>query len=236
MTEREQLAAKIRALRAKTVENGCTEDEAIAAAAKVSEMLERYNLTLDEVELRASPFEMHTERFGDEVGRPLWRVALAISELTNTRYWSARPGVYPYELTFFGFAHEVDIATYLLEICAGAMRREQSRILHGGTIARTPRTRREVRPFLEGMADRLHDRILALKPPKPTGRGLMVLHMELVDAAMPIETQTGRARPSRDFEDSYKDGLRAGDAVALNTGLTGRPATLALPGTPPNRP
>ncbi|MFN3584870.1 hypothetical protein [Phenylobacterium sp.] len=32
MTEREKIAAKIRALRAKTVENGCTEAEALAAA------------------------------------------------------------------------------------------------------------------------------------------------------------------------------------------------------------
>jgi hypothetical protein len=32
MTEREKIAARIRALLAKTVENGCTEDEAIAAS------------------------------------------------------------------------------------------------------------------------------------------------------------------------------------------------------------
>lgn len=231
MTEREQLAAKIRALRAKTVENGCTEDEAIAAADKAAEMLERYNFTLDEVELRASPFEMHTERYGDEVGRPLWHVAAAVAALTNTRYWASRPGVHPRELTFFGFAHEVEVASYMLEICAGAMRREQSRILHGGDTAHTPRTRRAIRPFLDGMADRLHQRIMAMIPPRPTGTGLVVLRRELVEAAMAdagLSTSKSRAPRSRDYEDNYLAGQAAGDSAALNKGLQGRPSTVAL--------
>lgn len=231
MSERENLAAKIRALRAKTVENGCTEDEAIAAAAKAAEMLERYNFTLDEVELRASPFEMHTERYGDEVGRPLWRVAAAVATLTNTRYWASRPGVFPRELTFFGFAHEVEVASYMLEICAGAMRREQSRILHGGDTAHTPRARRAIRPFLDGMADRLRERILEMVPPRPTGTGLVVLRKELVEAAMAeagMQTQKGRGDVSRDHEASYRAGAVAGEGVALNKGLQGRPSTVAL--------
>ena len=39
-------------------------------------------------------------------------------------------------------------------------------------------------PFLDGMADRLHERILALRPPAPTGTGLVVLRGALIDAAM----------------------------------------------------
>jgi hypothetical protein len=50
----------------------------------------------------------------------------------------------------------------------------------------------------------------------------------LIEAAMPVATEPGAARRSRDFEDSYGDGLRAGDAVALNRGLAGRPASPAL--------
>ena len=42
----DRLRQRIQALRAKTVANGCTEGEALAAAAKVAELLDRYDLSL----------------------------------------------------------------------------------------------------------------------------------------------------------------------------------------------
>lgn len=223
MTDREKICARIRALLAKTVENGCTEDEAIAAAAKAAEMLERYNLTVDEVQMRESPFARHTERSADIVGERLWKPAAAISELTGARYWTARPGE-PAHVTFFGFEHEVLVARYLLDICANAMRwheehqRRSMRLLHHSV------QRRRIIPFLDGMADRLYSRIMALKPPRPPGTGLVVLHQQLIDQALADEgfrLNQKRARGSRDFDPAYDDGRTAADRVALNRGLTG---------------
>ena len=48
----DKLRARIQTLRAKTIDNGCTEGEALAAAAKVSELLDRYELSLTDVEIR----------------------------------------------------------------------------------------------------------------------------------------------------------------------------------------
>ena len=50
----DKLKVRIQALRAKTIDNGCTEDEALSAAAKVAELLDRYDLSLTDVELRAA--------------------------------------------------------------------------------------------------------------------------------------------------------------------------------------
>ena len=47
-----KVKARIRALAAKTVDRGCSEAEAMAAAAKVGELLAVYGLTMGEVELR----------------------------------------------------------------------------------------------------------------------------------------------------------------------------------------
>jgi hypothetical protein len=222
MTEREKIVARIRALRAKTVENGCTEDEAISAAAKVVEMLARYNLTVEEAELRASPFETHEDRALDAVGERLWKPAAAIAALTGAKTWTSGPGVHPVVNTFFGFDHEVEVARYLLDICAGAMRREQTKIMTGIRFLSPARQRRRVLPFLDGMADRLHARITALIPPAPIGTGIVVLRGQLIDAALAEKGLTfhkARPRPSRDFEPAYLNGLRAGDRVALNPGL-----------------
>jgi hypothetical protein len=224
MTEREKIAARIRALLSKTVENGCTEAEAISAAEKVAEMLAAYNLTVDEVQMRASPFDRHTERHEDAVGERLWKVARAVAHLTGAQYWSSQSGVAPASIDFFGFAHEVDIAKYLLAVCARAMRQEHARLKRMNGLLTQAAQRRKIMPFLDGMADRLHDRIWALKPPAPTGKGLVVLHGQLITAAMAdagITIRDGRARASRDCEPGYADGLAAGDRVALNNAVTG---------------
>lgn len=222
MTDRrERIAATIRALRAKTVENGCTEAEALAAAEKLAKLLAQHDMTLDEAEMRASPFERHQETHDDLVGQRLWKIADGIAHLTGVRYWVERPGEPP-TVNFFGFAHEVDVARYLLEICRGAMLREQRRIIQSDVrLAHNPgRRRRAVAPFLDGMADRLRQRLRDMKPPEPTGTGLVVLRGSLIDAAMPVQTGDRNARPSRDRDPEYSDGVRAGDRVALNRGVT----------------
>lgn len=224
--DREALLRRARALKAKTVENGCTEAEALAAAALLAKLLATYNLDLDEEELRASPFERRDQVHADEVGPRLWQVADAIAELTGARWWSTPPGVHPVRLTFFGFAHEADVATYLLEICARAMRTELEKLQRGLAILRPAARQLRIRPFLDGMASRLRERILELIPPKPTGTGLVVLRDQLITDAMAragIHLTDFKARSARDQEPDYQAGRSAADAVALNRGLQGGP-------------
>lgn len=221
-SERDKIAARIRGLLSKTVENGCTEDEAIAAAAKAAEMLARYNLSVDEVQMRENAFEMHVEHFTDFVADRIWKVADGIAYLTGTRYWTSRPGVYPIEINFFGFAHEVEIAKYLLAICRRAMLDAAKPLAMRFALLEPERRKRKLLPFLDGMADTLRQRIRALKPKEPTGTGLIVLRGQLIDAAMKdqgVTIKSGNGRPSHDFDDAYRDGANAAERVELNPGL-----------------
>lgn len=220
-----RIAATIRALLAKTVENGCTEEEALAAAQKAAEMLAKYNLSLDEVQMRESQFKRHTETFDDAVGDRLWKIADAVAHLTDARYWVSRAGVSPVQINFFGFEHEVEVARYLLEICATAMRQQERRLKMQHRLLRASAQRRHILPLLDGMADRLSRRIKQMKPPAPTGTGLVVLHKQLIDAALKDEgLKLGQraTRSSRDWEQSYRHGVAAGDKVSLNKGLRER--------------
>ena len=61
----DKLKARIQALRAKTTDNGCTEDEALSAAAKVAELLDRHDLSLTDIEIR----DEHCERIEFETWR-----------------------------------------------------------------------------------------------------------------------------------------------------------------------
>ena len=55
MRQQDELArvkARIKALAERTVARGCTEAEAMAAAEMVGRLLERYALTMDEIDVR----------------------------------------------------------------------------------------------------------------------------------------------------------------------------------------
>lgn len=228
---RDAIAAKIRALLAKTVGNGCTEHEAIAAAAVAARLLEEHDLTVDEVELRANPFERRRHVEPDEVGQRLWRPASAISELTRTKLWRSPEGVSPVAYTFFGFDHEVEIATYLLAICGRAMRTEVARYDADLALRRPEYRRSRRRAFLDGMADTLARRIRAQIPKAQAGTGLVVLRKELVESAAKaagISTRRMNDRPSRDLDPSYLLGEIEGNKVQLERGLRSRPTAAEI--------
>lgn len=222
-TERERIAAKVRALLAKTVENGCTEDEAVAAAEKVAELLAEHNMTVDEAELRESPFVRHRQQNDDPVGRRLWKIAKAIDVLVGTQSWAEQIGAAG-EVNFFGFKHEVEIATYLLAICDRAMRGAFAARRAEVALLRKERRRPILAAFLDGMADRLALRIIQLKPKAPPGTGLVVVRNELILQAMQDEGLKLRgvnARQSRKEDPDYAKGAAAAESVALNRGLSG---------------
>ncbi|QXV73626.1 protein of unknown function DUF2786 [Rhizobium phage RHph_X2_30] len=222
---RDKIAGRIRALLAKTVENGCTEDEAISAARMAAALLAKYNMTIDETELRSNPFKRDSFQREDEIGERLWKVASAISELTGSRYWRSRHGVVPVEITFFGFAHEVDVSKYLLAICVRALNDGKKQILREHALLVPARRRRHMIAFIDGMVDRLAERILDLKEPVPPGTGLVVVRNSLIDEALAkdnIKLENMRGRKSRDFDEAYIQGLLKGDEVSLNRGVSDR--------------
>ncbi|WP_309628770.1 DUF2786 domain-containing protein [Brevundimonas sp.] len=229
MAERDKISARIRALRAKTVAAGCTEEEALSAAALAAKLLRDYNLTLEEAELRETPFARHSERHVDAVGKQLWKVASAIADLVGSTYWTSPAGVHPVQVDFFGFAHEVEISAYLLEICARAMNAASDKLQVGLAILRPTIRDRRIRAYLDGMGDRLAQRIRALKPPPATGTGLVVVRDQLLAEGLAqagIQIRSSAAPRSRDLDPEYALGRRAADAVALNPGLqtASRPA------------
>lgn len=69
---RAKILIKLRALLAKTVSNGCTEAEALAAAEKASAIMEEYDLSYTDVE------QVRDERYGAR-RRPLPKIISLLS-------------------------------------------------------------------------------------------------------------------------------------------------------------
>lgn len=224
--DKSKIAARIRALLEKTTDNGCTEDEALAAAQKAAEMLEKYNLTVDEVKLREEAIRRSDNpqsRCGHPADERLWKVAAAIAHMLDCRYWTNQGGRLGPCITFFGFAHEVEIGDYLLLICRRAIYDQSAQYQRDELfLLRASVQRARSKSFVDGMVDRLAERIRAMKPKQPPGKGLVVLRGSLIDAEMKaqgIVLKDGRGRGSRDFDSGYGDGQIAADQVSLNAGI-----------------
>lgn len=165
--ELERLVARIQALRAKTVEQGCTEQEALAAAEKVAELLDRYGLLLNAIELR----QQTCQGIGVETGRrrraPIDDCVPSIAAFFDCRAWTEKTEGALLRHIFFGLRADVAAAHYLYDLivlafvtetdgfvrdpfCAGLAGGELRRATHsfqiglaGGIIAKLSRLREE---------------------------------------------------------------------------------------------
>ncbi len=111
----DKVLSRIQALRAKTVEQGCTEAEALLAAGKVAELLDQYGLTLSEIDMKTQSCAGEGVETNRRRRSPLDECAGGIAAFCDCRSW--------YEMTpkgyirhiFFGLPADVAGARYLYE-------------------------------------------------------------------------------------------------------------------------
>jgi hypothetical protein len=187
-SKRERARAILRALLAKTVENGCTEEEAAKAAVKANELMLAHDLTLEDAQevknddygVRRRPYSKgggHIVRHHEAVD-----LAGAIAEFCDARiYYSGR------NICFFGSRQDTEIAHYLLQhfITSSAgdwqrLRRSGRDDIDTGIGGR--------KAFMRGYINRMELRLKTLREERekarskaPTSNALVVLKKEIVD-------------------------------------------------------
>src|SRR5262249_40941735 len=122
----EKLKTRIQALRAKTIANGCTEDEAISAAAKVAELLDRHDLSLSDVEMRAAPCVELAYQSPRKKRIPLDECVGAIAEFCDCAVWREKDDGAARHV-FFGLPADAAAAHALAELIDAAVRTELGR-------------------------------------------------------------------------------------------------------------
>src|SRR5262249_43973654 len=124
MIEREKLLGKIRALLAKTMENGCSEGEALAAIEKANAIIAAHevseaelNLTKEEKAiLRREPLETKDPHLIK------YRLIYAVSRFCGCRAWRSEPG--SRAITFCGLPSDAQLGTWLLDTLAAFVQNE----------------------------------------------------------------------------------------------------------------
>ena len=233
----DKLKLRIQALRAKTVANGCTEDEALSAAAKVAELLDRHDLSLSDVELRASSCERRVFETYRKKRIPLDDCIGAIAHFCDCRVWREKNAAGENIYVFFGLAADVEVAHYLAELIDGAVRAELGRFKTSVEYSRFRHQQRHLAnaSFAFGMVVSIADRLVAMKAGRDqanegAGRGLVVVKTSVVDAEfdkLDLNLRNQRSGGRMVSMTAYEAGGAAGASLAINPGLGG-----ARSGTP----
>ena len=136
--ELDRLIGRIQALRAKTVEQGCTEQEALAAAEKVAELLDRYGLSLSELDLKRQACEGMSVETGRRRVGPVDDCVPAVAAFFDCRAWGEKSAAGTLRHVFFGLPADVAAARYLYELVERAFETETARFRAGETYAAMP--------------------------------------------------------------------------------------------------
>lgn len=237
--QREAIIAKVRALLAKTIENGATEAEALFAAAKAAELMAKYDLEMDEVEAREAGVKQADRDMDPVFAHHLARVCWAIADLCGVRTWGDGGGALLSKQTFFGLPHDVEVAGYLADVCERAMANDLASASAAGGWALFPRKRAVLSDsFLAGMSRRLSERIseLAWTRKRATGSALVPLKDAIIEREMEdkgIELEDSRVGKRDVDREAFRQGRAAGEKVGLNAAVGGGPAPHAHLGDRP---
>lgn len=159
MDQKDELAkvkARIRALASRTVERGCSEAEAMAAAAKVGELLEVYGLSMSEVDLREEVCVQRVMVFDDPRRQAMGWLFPALLRFTDCRGWTVGRADY----VIFGLEPDVQMAEYLMHVIATALHHEESRFRRSPDyLGARAAPQAVLRSFRIGFADRLATRL-----------------------------------------------------------------------------
>jgi len=225
--QRDKILDRVRALLSMTIENGCSENEAMVAASKAAKLMQDYDFTFSDVS------RLKDERIG-QASKPFsatnksramhaagFYAAVAVGNFFDCKVW--RDGT---EIVFFGLKNDVDLAQAMLGMIRVAMDSELSTFLAAELARGTSEHRMSLSAsFCRGMGQRVSQRLGRLKfkrtaANRATGKDLVVLKGAIVTEAYAKAFPNARprkAKPSKPHssEIGYMAGIEAAERVNL---------------------
>jgi hypothetical protein len=236
----DKLKTRIQALRAKTIGNGCTEDEALSAAAKVAELLDRYDLSLTDVEISAAPCERREFETHRKKRVPLDDCIGAVANFCDCRVWREKNQAGEARYVFFGLRSDIEVAHYLTELIDTAVRSELGRYKTAPEYLRFRHQQRHMAnaSFALGMVASIADKLTAMKAGRDkvncgSGRALVVLKAAIVDeefGKLDLKLRAVRGTSRMVSMTAYEAGGVAGASLAINPGIGQGPGSRTVRG------
>jgi hypothetical protein len=230
---REKFLRLIRSMQQRTVSNGFTEAEAMQAAEKVGELMDRYAFTADDINHPEGPQENVTEHTYFDPKRQLLGLtsaASAIAAFCDCKAFTRKHSNGKTTLHYFGRETDIQVADYMTHLVANAM---------GGAWEDFRKTRptgekltHQRRDFERMFATRVAQRLYEMKRARnvyvdPTtnrsGNQLVVIKNAVVDSAYAKaypHMRNAKAAKTRGTS-AMEAGRAAGDRVQFHAGIRG---------------
>lgn len=227
MTEikREKVLAKIKALLSKTVENGCTEHEAMAALDVARGLMDSYEVTPEDLQdIKRETADLLRADI-DSLGIKTM-LARAISEFCDCKVWKSGK-----EVVYCGLPADVELAKWLTEslhtFVKAELKKHNAKFVVVGFSG--PEKRRIQNGFTMGCCHRISERLDALTRKSRSRRtsnstALVVAKGALIAskmAATGIHFGKARRTSRRVNHDSYGAGKAAGDKASFGRPVGG---------------
>ena len=229
--DKQSILKKLKAFSQRTVENGCTEAEALAAAQAMQSLQDQYNCTLTELDITQTEYVEETFSLGKKRRHPVWCALYGLQKFCEVRIIGNDGGV-----LVFGERHKVDAATYLISVMQSAMELEFLRYRSSPEYAEESfyHHARTIRSsFMNSMAYRLSKRLLEMheasrsKADQPTasnGTALVVMAdnaLAEAHAKKHPHLRSSSGRQQNRAAGAGQAGAAAANRVGLRTGVSG---------------
>jgi hypothetical protein len=220
--DREKIVAKVRALLSKTMDNGCTEHEAMAALGKARALMDAYEVTAEDCKLTDEQAEVLSAKHDThELGTMLGN---AIGRFTNCKVWRDSDK----SIRFCGLASDTELAVWMLDHLRLYVKLELAKHLKGVWVDKGNR-RVLINGFTMGACSRISNRLDELTQASKqratsNGTALVVAKDALVAAKMAtlgLNLRQGRSRARKASHASYAAGQNAGDRASFGRPVGG---------------
>ena len=238
-TENEKIIAKIKALLSKTTENGCSEQEAIAAFEKASELLKLHNLTMDNVILNGQESILLQIETDDRRRTQAYKTLVAVAKFCDCKVYIDTRKDKIKIVCFFGLEIDVYMCKYLFEMinnsietCTDAFKKTALYIVNNQS-RKTLSTN-----FQLGMVSRIHERLMEMTKERHVQENTSSAGIVLVKNAKvendwekyseSLKLKKPQTVKNKYDEESYLAGQIQGDGVNLNRPLSSQSETKLL--------
>ena len=224
----DKLKGRVQALRAKTIANGCTEEEALAAAAKVAELLDQHDLSISDLEIREEQCEKSAIETKRKQRQPISVCVPAIAEYCDCKVWMEKDesGI---RYIFFGLRPSIEMAHYIYEVIFAAIHSGWELYVRNQRFIRHRRD--EKGAFQFGMAVSIAEKLTEMKVQRDetnrrsSGRDLVVVRHAIVDSEyekLNLKLRQGRSSGKKVDATAFHAGHAAGQSLDLHPGLHGK--------------
>ena len=231
--QREALLDKIRALLSKTVANGCTQEEALAALAKARAMMDVYEVSDDELSLtrEEKAILLREPRDSTDTHKIKWKLCASVAAFCECEVWRNRNGL----LVFCGLPSDAQLATWMLDTLAAFV--QGALVDHLMKSVATGHERRSaIASFVHGCTGRISQRLDELRNQSESvatsnAKALVIVKGAAVKAKLAecgIKLRTTRSSASIGDDSSYNAGKAAGNRASFGRPVSGQNATLRL--------